>query len=194
MTVEFQKWPSILRERNLFVVAEEKIDGTNAAIHVRDGEVVGVQSRKRLITVEDDNFGFARWVAAHSGVLADALGDGIHYGEWWGSGIQRGYGLTNGDKRFSLFNSARWASAREHFESLGVGLSVVPQLHAGKAGEQGLEGIRDYAVTLLCANGSWAAPGFDRPEGVILNLLDFNARIKVIPEGWEPQSKKATRG
>ncbi len=32
-----------------------------------------------------------------------------YFGEWWGSGVQRGYGLQKGDKRFSLFNVSRWA-------------------------------------------------------------------------------------
>lgn len=191
--VEFQKWPSIQRERNLFIVAEEKIDGTNAAIHIQDGMIVGIQSRKRLITTESDNFGFARWARLREPELVTALGDGLHYGEFWGSGIQRGYGLINGEKRFSLFNSARWSSAREHFESLDIGLSVVPQLHAGKAGEDGIEGAKEYALMLLRANGSWASPGFENPEGIILNLMDFGAKIKVIPDGWEPDSKAATR-
>lgn len=194
MTVEFQKWPSIPRLTNLFLVIEEKLDGTNSAFHIEDGRVVGVQSRKRLITPDNDNFGFARWVMEREDILVDSLGDGLHYGEFWGSGIQRGYGLTNGDKRFSLFNSARWASAREYFESLGIGLSVVPTLFHGKVGTAGIEGAVDSALNTLKENGSLAAPGFDRPEGVIVNMMDFRGRFKVIPEGWEPNSKSATRG
>ena len=35
------------------------------------------------------------------------LGVGQHFGEWWGFGIQRGYGLH--ERRFSLFNTGRWS-------------------------------------------------------------------------------------
>src|SRR5882762_4949927 len=55
--------------------------------------VVYAQSRKRIITPEQDNFGFARWVYDNAETLVHDLGEGLHFGEWWGSGIQRGYGL-----------------------------------------------------------------------------------------------------
>lgn len=59
---EFREWPKTPR---LYrdVAITEKIDGTNAAIHV-DGESgrVAAQSRRRLITPDDDNYGFAGWV------------------------------------------------------------------------------------------------------------------------------------
>lgn len=192
--VEFQAWPKISRlydSRNGISVTE-KIDGTNAAIHIEDGQVVGVQSRKRLISVDNDNFGFARWVEDRKDVLADKLGDGIHFGEFWGSGIQRTYGLQNGDKRFSLFNAVRWAGAREHFDSLGIGLSVVPEVYRGGI-ENGLDEAVQCALIRL-VNGSLAAPGFRYPEGVVVYFLDARTSYKVIPQGWEPNSKKATRG
>ena len=111
--VEFTAWPKIyrLRDSRHGWSITEKLDGSNGAIHVRDGQVVGVQSRKRLITVESDNFGFARWVHINAELLAEVLGDGTHYGEFYGSGIQRGYGLKNGEKRFALFNAVRWRDA-----------------------------------------------------------------------------------
>jgi hypothetical protein len=77
-------------------------------------------SRSQYITPERDNHGFARWVQDDADELW-ALGEGRHFGEWWGSGIQRGYGLQKGEKRFSLFNVARWADDRdrEKFASTG---------------------------------------------------------------------------
>jgi hypothetical protein len=190
----FQAWPKTVRFENLFLVIEEKLDGSNSGFEIRDGQIVGIQSRKRLITPESDNFGFARWVREREDVLVDTLGDGRHYGEYWGSGIQRTYGLTTGDKRFSRFNSARWASARDHFESLGIGLSVVPTLFHGKVGPLGIEGAIERSLATLRHEGSQAQPGFMNPEGVIVNMLDFQSRFKVIPSGWEPDSKSATRG
>src|SRR5687767_1693749 len=84
----FTPFPSISRLSRDIVVTE-KLDGTNAQIHItQDGRVLA-GSRNRWITPEADNFGFARWVAAHEDELR-ALGPGSHYGEWWGQGIQRG--------------------------------------------------------------------------------------------------------
>ena len=149
--IEFQAWPKTPR---LFrdIVITEKIDGTNAAVIISecasyvdsvappasanveiDGRRfhVGAQSRKRLITPGDDNFGFAAWVAENADALARLLGPGYHFGEWWGSGIQRGYGLAKGEKRFSLFNVARYADADL---SEVPGLGVVPVLYTGEIG------------------------------------------------------------
>src|SRR3990167_2668640 len=90
------------------MVVTEKIDGTNAQICVYPDGTMLVGSRTRWITPEDDNFGFARWVKDNEEALRTQLGFGIHFGEWWGAGIQRRYGLT--EKRFSLFNVSRWNS------------------------------------------------------------------------------------
>ena len=106
MSVEFKEWPSIPRENPFKVTITEKIDGTNACIIIQDGAIAGVQSRKRLITPEDDNYGFAAWVNDNSEDLL-SLGDGYHYGEWAGLGIQKNpHGLP--DKKLFLFNTFRW--------------------------------------------------------------------------------------
>ena len=105
--VGFSKIARLSRE----MVITEKIDGTNGCIFIgEDGEFL-VGSRSRWITPENDNHGFARWVYDHKNELM-SLGPGRHFGEWWGSGIQRGYGLTKGEKRFSLFNVKRWKEER----------------------------------------------------------------------------------
>src|ERR1044072_4291110 len=104
---EFTPFPKIGRLDKDMVVTE-KIDGTNAAIVITEDGVIYAQSRKQFITPDKDNAGFANWVQEHELEL-EALGPGVHFGEWWGSGIQRGYGLDH--KRFSLFNTGRWHSA-----------------------------------------------------------------------------------
>jgi hypothetical protein len=143
------------------MVITEKIDGTNAAVIVTEDGAVAAQSRNRLITPESDNFGFAQWAQDNAGALASALGPGRHYGEWWGSGIQRGYGLAKGEKRFSLFNVHRYGDA----DLSGVpGLGVVPVLHVGPfATPEVRRTLLDLGIT-----GSHAAPGFDKPEGIII--------------------------
>ncbi len=117
------------------MVITEKIDGSNAAIgivelteteyvegafppalfaHYQDDDRffgLYAQSRSRLITPgkSTDNYTFAQWVLEHADSLVRDLGVGLHFGEWWGSGINRGYGLPKGEKRFSLFNTSRYA-------------------------------------------------------------------------------------
>jgi len=111
--------------------------------------IVGAQSRNRLITPEDDNFGFARWVRDNKQALALHLGEGIHYGEWWGSGIQRGYGLEKGTKRFSLFNVKRYADV--YLPEIGLGL--VPVLYEGQFSTDQVEVIVDSLALLGSAGG-----------------------------------------
>lgn len=181
--VEFQPWPKIAR-LNRDITISEKIDGTNAAIIVGDGFVAS-QSRKRLITPEDDNFGFARWVAANAGALTDILGPGRHFGEWWGSGIQRGYGLPKGEKRFSLFNTARYGAL-----PLGEveGLGIAPVLYEGKFDADEIQ----YELDALALHGSAAAPGFMDPEGVVIFHSAAQTMFKVTIKGDEaPKSVMA---
>jgi hypothetical protein len=160
---EFIAFPKIPRWRREVVVTE-KIDGTNAGIQVvQTGEdcfSVVAQSRKRIITPDDDNFGFARWVQDNASAIVATLGAGVHFGEWWGSGIQRGYGLPQGEKRLSLFNSRRWADVDL---SAVPGLDVVPTLYTGPLTEETVDGILDG----LRRNGSAVAP-FMNPEGVVV--------------------------
>ena len=158
-TVVFQGWPKIPRlNRNMLI--SEKIDGTNAGIHVTaDGNVVA-QSRNRLITPNVDNHGFAKWVYINAQTLAETLGEGLHFGEWWGSGIQRGYGLTKGEKRFSLFNVYRYQGI--HVPE--IGLDTVPLLCGAPFTTEHIE----HTLAALKEFGSVAAPGFMDPEGIVI--------------------------
>lgn len=174
---EFQPWPKIAR-LNRDIIVTEKIDGTNAAVLISEDGRVGAQSRKRLITPDDDNFGFAAWAAANAGALVDLLGPGRHFGEWWGSGIQRGYGLANGERRFSLFNTARYGEM-----DLGRvdGLGTTPVLYHGPYAHFDQELLLDD----LEAQGSAAAPGFMRPEGIVIFHVAANEMFKVTLENDE---------
>lgn len=154
---DFVPFPKIGRlSRDVMVT--EKIDGTNACVYVPedDGPLLA-GSRSRWITPQDDNFGFAAWVRDHADELRQ-LGPGRHFGEWWGAGIQRRYGLQ--EKRFSLFNVSRWSD-----EALRPACChVVPTLFVGDFDTASIIHVMDE----LCANGSRAAPGFMRPEGVVI--------------------------
>lgn len=180
---EFREWP---KTKRLFrdIVVTEKLDGTNSAIHISaagdvmpegatsvhvDGRwyVLSAQSRKRIITPgkTTDNYGFAAWVYNNAEQLVRLLGEGLHFGEWWGAGIQRGYGLAEAPvkRRFSLFNTQRFG---ESFSALigMVGVEAVPVLYTGPFEESAITRTLSY----LQETGSDAAPGFMDPEGVCI--------------------------
>lgn len=156
MTPPFTPFPKIGRLRRSIIVTE-KIDGTNASVYVPedDGPLLA-GSRNRWITPEADNFGFAAWVRDNAEGLR-TLGPGLHFGEWWGQGIQRRYDQDR--KRFSLFNVDRWADERPEC------CDVVPVL--ARFGEFSTE-IITKTMRVLEECGSAAAPGFMRPEGLVV--------------------------
>lgn len=100
--------------------------------------------------------------------MFEALGEGVHFGEWWGNGIQRGYGLK--EKRFSLFNTHRWTK-----ETTPEGLYVVPVLYQGPFNEDAIKGW----ITALNINGSIAALNGFEAEGIIIYHTAANLYFKV---------------
>lgn len=200
--IEFLAWPKTPR---LFrdCVITEKLDGTNAAIgievvplgtindlpaaygglhHVGDsGEIDGTiavyaQSRNRIITPEADNYGFAAWVYENVETLIKDLGLGLHYGEWWGKGIQRGYSM---DARwFSLFNTSKYEPLRFDPGFQTPGLDVVPILAQQTFSTE----LVDEALTDLRERGSHASLGFMRPEGVCVYHVAARQVFKALLE------------
>lgn len=211
--IEYKAWPKIPR-LNREIVITEKIDGTNGAIHIEEQPfgahaatsvaegilvlgppdkeldglpkfeyVVAAQSRKRVITPNDDNHGFAKWVYENAKELVEALGKGVHFGEWWGAGINRGYGRTNksySPKTFSLFNTKKWAD-KINYVKWPVQLDVVPTIYEGPFSQ----GAVDHALYELRKYGSYAQPGFRRPEGVVVYHTAANDMFKVTLENDE---------
>lgn len=177
------KVPRLFRD----IIVTEKIDGTNASVYIDDTGRVQAASRTRWITPKTDNFGFAKWVEQNEYELRRVLGVGHHFGEWYGAGIQRGYGLSG--KKFALFNVQRWAHPRnQQYIEEGVltwdkltniawtvpGLDVVTITGAG---EFNTEDIQRNAANLLVA-GSQQEPGFDRPEGIVVYHSHSDALFK----------------
>jgi len=177
---KFEGWPKIPRKAKQTFVVTEKVDGTNAQIYIvhdftedllndwkphnnklavasKDGMSMFVGSRNRWITPEDDNYGFAKWVVENQDDLF-SLGEGRHYGEWYGLGIQKhGYGLD--EKRFALFNAGRWSDANISPKCCGC----VPVIAVHQDGKVAI----DMAMKLLHDKGSQIVPGFMEPEGCI---------------------------
>lgn len=195
---DFQSFRKIARLSRDMIVTE-KIDGSNAqvyiveldgyevdgAVHQSDGLAMYAGSRKRWITPDHDNFGFAAWAYEHKGELL-TLGPGRHFGEWWGCGIQRRYGLT--EKRFSLFDVQRWCLHGTEPQRIVTGdplqekyqdvlpecCGLVPILYRGTFSTP----IASFVLSNLERNGSQAAPGFPSPEGIVVYHVAGNVAFK----------------
>lgn len=184
--VEFESWgktPRLFRD----MIITEKVDGTNAAIRIVPVEILTpedhpiaiqktlnvalfAQSRNRMITPENDNYGFAEWVCENADTLAQDLYLGMHYGEWWGQGIQREYDVDY--RSFALFNSRKMGKDG-WFKTPNV--RAVPTL-AKRTFDQGVieETLRD-----LRENGSHLNRDFKNPEGIIVYHSQIGQGFKV---------------
>lgn len=206
--IEFDGWPKTPR-LNRNIIISEKLDGTNGAIIIEEYDgpakftfdvaeqggvavvymgdrtfVVGAQSRNRLVFPggSTDNHGFARWVQDNASNLVRILGAGRHFGEWWGQGIARKYGKIS--REFSLFRADHYAPliAAAAMEGDDVpGLSVVPVLYRGTFSQTAI----NDSVEQLRHFGSVAAPGFMRPEGVVVFHTASKQVYKVLLENDE---------
>ena len=173
---EFNKFGKIAR-LNREVVITEKLDGTNAQIHIEGGNIYA-GSRNKWITAEKDNYGFAKWVEDNKEELIK-LGEGTHYGEWYGAGIQRRYGLQ--EKRLALFNTHRWSDADVRPTCCEVVTVLYQGLFSKLEIDQTVENLRDF--------GSVHVKGFDDPEGVVVfhthsgNLFKVTCKNDEKPKG-----------
>lgn len=88
-----------------------KLHGTNAGIGF-DGENYWAQSRERVITIGDDNAGFAAYSLKHKAKFESILSkikaetdfdEIVVFGEWCGQGIQKGVGISELEKRYVVF-------------------------------------------------------------------------------------------
>jgi hypothetical protein len=188
--LQFQPFPKLSRISTSCIITE-KLDGSNAQIVISptapedsdDPTVVTkvalddlpaltfrVGSRSRWITPgkATDNFGFAGWVQRNAIPLM-TLGVGQHFGEWYGNGIQCGYGLA--EKRFALFNTDRWGA---HNPNTPICCEVVPTLHKGAFSDVAME----ETMSDLRLNGSKAVPGFMKPEGIVVYVHSARAMFK----------------
>ena len=172
MTVpEFKAWPSLSRLATETVTITEKVDGTNAIIHVSDEGEVHAGSRNRWLTAEADNFGFYAWVNANRDAVAK-LGPGYHYGEWCGPGIQRGYGLPG--KRWVSFAHYR----KDDLSAMHPDMSTVPVMYQGEWHPM----LPEVQIAMLLHFGSSFQPGFARPEGIVIEFHRAKAKFKKLCE------------
>lgn len=225
----FQPFAKMARYSRECIVTE-KLDGTNAQIYILpeneylaagltrahpdpipaakvNGFVLIAGSRTRWIRPKQpgekgdpDNYGFAAWVRDHAEDLVN-LGPGKHFGEWFGSGINRAYGMTT--RKFALFNVSRWipyttdngveaAPTTDGSPAFGTGrvqcCTVVPTIYRGEFCESAIV----HSLALLRNAGSLMVSGFRNPEGIVIFHTASGTLFKKTIEGDE--SPKSLRG
>lgn len=202
--MEFKSFPDIKKLGSTVFTVTQKIHGTNAQVTIvpipdniedaaewmkKEGSYHTVEindkyfalfvgSRTRWIVPGDDNYGFAAFIYANKQAFVEKLGEGQHFGEWAGPGINSGEGLT--EKTFVLFDFWRYDPA-----NLPPQTVLVPVLYKDKFDL----GVIESVMLDLKTNGSKLAPGFMRPEGVVAQINGI--RYKVVFDAEETQWKKS---
>lgn len=203
----FEAWPKTKHVDKVLgsVVVTEKIDGTNAClVFDADGKMFA-QSRNRIITPATDNQGFARWAYHHQEELFHILGEGRHFGEWWGKGLHRGYDMPH--SVFSIFNVGRFyksepgdplnsMSTRAATSSIFDQVSAVPHIFTGEYNSPEM----NAAIAELANGKSKAAAAYNveynNPEGVCFFFREFDKVAKLVfanpgKHKWEVESGEA---
>jgi len=194
---EFHSYPKIPRYSNETFTISEKIDGSNGVIKIDEvGNIIAGSRTQWLVGLDAkgrnlENHGFRQFVADNHDELLK-LGVGTHYGEWYGSKINRNYGLDH--NKFMLFNRNRYEAAihkQQTIESICPGeLSNPDDLfpacvtietilcdnisfdELSYAVANSLDALNDY--------GSAHVQGFMKPEGLIVRSNLRGTLYKVI--------------
>ncbi len=164
--VEFRAWQKIGRENPFKVTITEKLDGTNACVIIQDGKFVGAQSRKRLLSLASDNFGFFQWCIDNQEDL-ESMGDGYHFGEWVGPGIQKNpHNLE--EKTLFLFNTFRWNKNNPNLPNC---CRVVPIIFEGMLEENIITDVLNFLIA------DSERVGYT-PEGIVVYYHAFRKYTK----------------
>lgn len=155
-------------------------------------------SRTRFLDTSKngDTHGFVKWVKSNAIDLI-SLGEGIHYGEFYGHKINRNYKLDY--NRFALFDVGRWnqkfgddcngtirvCDNKGNFVPLCC--ELVPILYEGIFDTNKINEVLEN----LKNHGSYAVSGFMNPEGIVIYHKASGALFKkTIKDDVQPKGKK----
>lgn len=173
--IEFPKIPRLSRD----CVITEKIDGMNGCVYIdKDGELFVGNRSGWIRPDEQDCFDFYEYVMRNREDFLK-LGPGRHFGEYYGYGIQREYGMK--DRKFVLFNTLRWRSV-----NLPKTILTVPILYQGLFNTNSC--LR--ALDILQTTGSMLVPGYMNPEGIVVYHIDGKIGFKKTLKNDEPKGKQ----
>jgi len=143
---QFRNCIKLVRERaehsgiplpTISFIGSVKLHGTNASIVFPENGEPYCQSRSQIVTPEQDNAGFAKWVDTWINKTPGVYGWLRHgfvvYGEWCGQGIQKGVAISQVPKNFIVFavrliegENSNWALPPTVIEfAKGLGLKCI---------------------------------------------------------------------
>lgn len=154
-----------------------KLHGTNAGVCYHPEIGLWAQSRESLLTLTQDNAGFARWVDANRVVLEPlfaALAETNQitfgpetvlaiYGEWAGKGVQAGVGIADLPKAFYIFA----ANISHGGEDEGVWLESANLRHP----ESRIFNVEDYATYQMIID-------FNAPQAAQAQLVALTEAVE----------------
>ena len=145
----------------LTFIGSVKLHGTNASVVFPHEGGHYVQSRSQIITPEQDNAGFARWVEANYDLFKRLENSGVAvYGEWCGQGIQKGVAISQVPKQFIVF-AIRSLPSGTWLNRAGVCLLI----------GDGLKCIYDYPTWTLDID-------FSKPEESQNKLVELTTAVE----------------
>jgi hypothetical protein len=109
-----------------------KAHGTNASVACEFPKYneFWAQSRERILTIDDDNYGWAKYAQQHKETFINLLTSAAHhkvdynlthysiFGEWCGQGVQKGVGISNVPKMFIIFGIVAWSAGKNEDEDV----------------------------------------------------------------------------
>lgn len=149
----------------------EKIHGSNASIRILPDSNIVCQSRERVITPGDDNYGFARFISnLPKEVLAELAYPApdnteiVIYGEWAGKGIQDKVSVSEVDKFWVIFE-IKLVKGEEEF--------WVP------IQEINFSLLKNYRIFNINDNKSWEIDiNFESPGDAINQINDWTLEVE----------------
>tara|TARA_R110000851_G_scaffold187318_1_gene337130 strand:+ start:37981 stop:38958 length:978 start_codon:yes stop_codon:yes gene_type:complete len=109
---EQKKFNPLSLSKTISLEGTTKIHGTNAGVTVDLVRNCSFQSRNRILSVDDDNFGFASFASGNQDFFK-RMADRVDYkdfdnvtffGEWCGGNIQKNIGISGMEKAFVVFS------------------------------------------------------------------------------------------
>jgi hypothetical protein len=182
---DFKKFSKIEWLDSVTMTITQKMHGTNAQILIQknsDGELeMHCGSKTRWLTPVSDNYGFCQWANENKEELINFLGEGRHYGEWCGPGINSGEGLE--EKTLFLFEF--WKHKDK--PSFPKNVRCVPVLHRGAFSPDFIK----LNMLKLKYDGSYAVSGFYNVEGAVIQIGETRYKQVFKPEEtqWVPKKK-----
>lgn len=162
-------------DTNCFFANGILVHNSNASVRfTQDGEIIP-QSRNRVLSVGDDNFGFAAFVEKNKELfhqLRSSVVDATLYGEWCGGNVQPKVALEQLERHFVVFslfiNDIMFPIHGAFRDQKRNGLYKIDLQQFNKAGIYFIHQIPTYKITV----------DFSRPEDVIDELTDLTIAVE----------------